>query len=119
MLGKMSVGVRSAANAPNSAIVIANTTKVYGLPSAIRTIHTNAISRLPSPPLLHGHPSACDAIHGNGTTERQKPDWADTYIDIDLPGGPDRRELHEILNWEISASAAETIKKNFTTLNSI
>jgi len=68
---------------------------------------------LPSPPLLHGHPSACDAIHGNGTTERQKPDWADTYIDIDLPGGPDRRELHEIVNWEISASAAETIKKKF------
>ena len=47
------------------------------------------------------------------------PAWADTYIDLDLPGGPDRRELGEIVNWEISARAAETIKKSFTTLNSI
>jgi hypothetical protein len=49
--------------------------------------------------LLHGHPSAGDAISGsNGTTERQEADWADTYIDLDLPGGPDRRELGEIVN---------------------
>jgi hypothetical protein len=69
---------------------------------------------------LHGHPSAGDAISGsNGTTERQKADWADAYIDLDLPGGPDRRELEEIVNWEISASAADTIKKKFTSLNSI
>jgi hypothetical protein len=74
---------------------------------------------LRSPPLLHGHPSACDAIHDNGTTERQKPNWADTYIDIDRRGGPDRRELEEIVNRKISVSAAETIKKHFTTLNSI
>jgi hypothetical protein len=111
MLGKMSVGVRSAANAPNRAIIIPNTTKVYGFPSAIRTIHTNTISRLPSSPWLHGHPSAGVISGSNGTTERQEADWADTYIDLDLPGGPDRPELQEIVSCEISASAAETIKK--------
>jgi hypothetical protein len=47
------------------------------------------------------------------------PAWADSFVDLDLPGGPDRRELEEIVNREISASAADTIKKKFTSLNSI
>jgi hypothetical protein len=36
---------------------------------------------------------------------------ADTYIDLDLPGGPDRRELGEIVNWEISARLPRPLKK--------
>ena len=44
MLGKMSVGVNSAARTPKMAMATARTTNVYGRLSAVRTIHTAALS---------------------------------------------------------------------------
>src|SRR5471032_389680 len=43
--GKMSVGVRNAANGPAIRIRIASTTKVYGFPNAIRTSACIAVIR--------------------------------------------------------------------------
>jgi hypothetical protein len=69
--------------------------------------------------LLHRHSSASANPRQQWNYQSAEADWADTWIDLNLPGGPGRRELWEIVcKRKIGASASETIKKDFTTLNS-